>query len=131
MVLAYLGLSSSQASLGQRMGTRPHIGTPHRYITQLRTAEVDVLYAANGSLATLRTYLEHGLPIIVFVQTAELPYWQGHRARHALVVIGTEKNDISVIILDPYMPPDPIAVPQGDFLLAWEEMDATYAVLSR
>jgi ABC-type bacteriocin/lantibiotic exporter with double-glycine peptidase domain len=129
MVLAYWGLSHSQSELVQWLGTRPHIGTPHRHINRLRSAEIDVFYAADGSTETLHVYLERGLPVIVFVQVAELPHWQGHSARHALVVIGME--DTSVVVLDPAASPGPIRVPLDDFLLAWEEMDATYAVVSR
>ncbi len=36
MVLAYLGEIHSQSALARKMGTRPNIGTPHRYITRLR-----------------------------------------------------------------------------------------------
>lgn len=127
MVLAYLGEKHSQATLARQLGTRPHIGTPHRNINRLRSVTIDVRYAAEGTLDILHASLAQQLPIIVFVQTAELPHWQGHTSRHTLVVVG--ETETAVWVLDPAMPAEPISVPSGDFLLAWEEMDATYAVL--
>jgi len=127
MVLAYLGEEHSQAELVRKLGTRSHIGTPHRNINRLRSATIDVRYAAEGTVETLHAYLAQRLPVIVFVQTAELPYWNGRTSRHALVIVG--ETETVVWLLDPAMPSDPISVMWGDFLLAWEEMDATYAML--
>lgn len=129
MVLAYWGISIPQKELARRLGTRPHIGTPHRRITHLQFTGLTIHHAADGDLATLRDYLSRAIPLIVFVQTADLPYWNEHPSRHALVVIGMERNTITVI--DPGTTSTPHTVPVGDFLLAWDEMDATYAIIAR
>jgi len=129
MVLAYLDAPCSQADLARRLGTRSHIGTPHSHIIRLRSSETSVRYEANGTAATLYSYIERELPVIMFVQTSELPHWRGHKSRHALVVVGVD--DESVSVLDPGASPDLISVPLGDLLLAWDETDATFAVLSR
>ncbi len=129
MVLAYLGEIHSQSALARKMGTRPNIGTPHRYITRLRSDEIDVLYAAEGTKEVLRDNVARDLPVIVFVQTAELPHWHGHFSRHAVVVVGITETEVWV--LDPAAVPDSIRVPVGDFVLAWDEMDATYAIFQK
>lgn len=127
MVLAYLGIASSQADLARQLGTRSHIGTPHSRIVQLRSARLDVTWATGGA-AALRRFIERGLPVIAFVQAAELPHWRDHKSRHAVVVI--DMDDATVSVLDPAMPPEPQVVPLGDFMLAWDEMDNAYAVIS-
>ncbi len=74
MVLAYLDIPCSQANLARRLRTRPNIGTPHSHIIRLKSSETDVHYAANGTAATLRSYIERELPVIIFVQTSELSH---------------------------------------------------------
>ncbi|MBN1877833.1 MAG: hypothetical protein JXA33_26670 [Anaerolineae bacterium] len=88
-----------------------------------------VHYAAEGTAEALRSILVQHLPVIVFVQTAELSYWNGQVSRHALVVVAMTETEVWV--LDPAMLSEPICVPLEDFLLAWDEMDATYAVSRR
>ena len=129
MVLAYLGETHSQSALARKMGTRTNIGTPHRYITRLRSDEIDVRYAAEGTKEVLQENVTRNLPVIVFVQTSEFPHWHGHFSRHAVVVVGITEADVWV--LDPAAAPNPIRVPVGDFLLAWDEMDATYAIFQK
>ena len=127
MVLTYLGVIRSQADLARLLGTRANIGTPHRHLTRLRSSAIDVLYAA-GDLEDVQRHLEQGHPVIVFVQAGELPHWRGRTSRHALVVVGMDKDVVSV--LDPAAPPEPIAVPRDDFMLAWDEMGNTFAAIS-
>lgn len=129
MVLTYLGVACSQSDLARQLGTRPNIGTPHSRIMGLRSLGVQVTYAAGGDLNTLRNHLEHNLPVIVFVQAAELPHWREHKSRHALVVIGIDENAIT--ILDPAASSSPISIPPDDFMLAWDEADNTFAVIAR
>jgi len=126
MVLNYLGVIRSQSDLARQLGTRPNIGTPHRNLKQLQSSQIDVLYTV-GDLNSIRRYIEQEHPVIVFVQASELPYWRGQISRHALVVIAAD--DVVVMVLDPAMPPDLISVSTGDFMLAWDEMDNTYAVI--
>jgi hypothetical protein len=129
MVLTYLGIPCTQDGLAHRLNSRPRVGTPHARIERLRSPDLEVIYAARGDAETLRGFIERALPVIVFVQTAELPYWDGHVSRHAILVAGID--DTRAHVLDPAMPPDLFSVPLGDFMLAWDEMDNTYTVLRR
>lgn len=129
MVLAYLGIDRAQAELAQLLGTRPHTGTPYSHIARLRSPEISVAYQTANSLDDLTGWLARKLPVIAFVQMRELPHWRGHWSQHAVVVSGVDEQ--SVYVLDPAASSEVIAVPNGDFLLAWEEMDMAYAVVDR
>ena len=127
MVLNYLGVVRSQADLARLLGTRANIGTPHSHLARLKSPTIDVLYAA-GDWDDLQQHLEQGRPVIAFVQAGELPHWRGRKSRHAVVVVGMELDTVTV--LDPASSPEPIDVPVGDFMLAWDEFDNTFAVIS-
>ena len=132
MVLAYLGIEHSQKDLASRLGTRPIAGTPYSRVTRLVDLGLDVTYKTNADLKALAGHIERGAPVIVPVQTVELPYWNGHASRHTIVVIGMDETGRTAQVLDPALSsPDPIPVPLGDLLLAWDEMENAYAVLSR
>ena len=47
---------------------------------------------------------------------------------HTLVIVGLESE--TVYVLDPAAEAEVITVPIGDFLLAWDERDCTYAVVT-
>jgi hypothetical protein len=137
MVLAYLGRSVSvavystdQDDLAMRMGVKPFVGAPYSAIKRLISPGVHVVYARQGNLPTLRDALNHSLPVILFVQAGELAYWQGHKSQHAIVMIGWDGATQTAYVLDPAMPPAPLTVPLGDLMLAWDEMDNAYAVIS-
>lgn len=72
--------------------------------------------------------LERGWPSIVGVQAAEFPYWQDLPTQHAVVVVGMTPT--SVLVNDPAMADAPLAIPYGDFDLAWLEMDEAFAVIA-
>jgi ABC-type bacteriocin/lantibiotic exporter with double-glycine peptidase domain len=127
MVLAYQGIKRPQAELLRLLGTHPLVGTPYSNITRLRSPHIKVAYQKARGLSDLAKWLEIALPAIVFVQAGELPHWRGHWFQHALVVIGLEQE--KVYLLDPASSNQTISVPNGDFLLAWEEMDLAYAVI--
>lgn len=128
MALDYLGLPVAQEELARRMGVRPHIGAPSSRLLHLRSAILDVVYA-DGDLYDLLTWLEAGIPVIVFVQVDQLPYWRGQHFQHALMLIGSDAE--SLYLLDPAADPAPIAVSHDDFLLAWDEMECVYAVIRK
>jgi ABC-type bacteriocin/lantibiotic exporter with double-glycine peptidase domain len=124
MALRYLGIDRSQADLARQMGAIPHVGT-----VNLQSSTLHVIYA-EGTLELMRGWLDQDVPVIAFVQTLELPYWSGAEARHAVVVVGID--DENVYLLDPARDPDIIPVSLGDFTLAWEDwMDGRYAVITR
>lgn len=90
-----LGIFRSQASLARRLGLRPRIGVPASSLTRLRSAGIEVVYTS-GDLDDLANWLERDQPAIAFVQTRQWPYWQGHTAQHAVVVVGLD--DIAVYV---------------------------------
>jgi uncharacterized protein YvpB len=61
------------------------------------------------------------------VRTGELPYWT-YQTDHAVVVVGFDEGH--VYVNDPDRPGAPIAVPVGDFELAWLERDYAYALIA-
>lgn len=129
MVLRYLGIERSLADLARQMNAIPHVGTVSRNILNLQSSTVQVVYA-EGSLELLQRWLSEDVPVIAFVQTVELPYWSGIEARHAVVVVGID--DENVYLLDPARDPEPIPVNVGDFSLAWEDwMEGRYALITR
>ncbi len=128
MVLAYLGLTRSQAELSHTLGTHPLVGPPYSRIIRLQSSSVKVIYQT-GDLVNVAHWLAQELPVIAFVQLRELPYWHGHWAQHALVLVGL--NETSVQVLDPARDERAILIPQLDFLLAWDEVDDVYAVITR
>jgi predicted double-glycine peptidase len=97
-------------------------------MAHLRSDALDVTLNS-GTLGDLQLHLAQGYPPIVFVQAGELPHWRGRVSQHAVVVVHVDEN--AVYVLDPAADPNPIAVPLGDFLLAWSEMEYLYALIVR
>jgi len=129
MILDYLGIRRSQDELAQHMHSIPHVGTVGRNILNLQSSELHVVYT-QGTLEHLRAWLAQEVPVIALVQTAELPYWDKVEARHTVVVVGLDEEN--VYLLDPARDPGVITVSRGDFALAWEEwMDGRCAVIDR
>ncbi len=101
-------------------------GAPASNIRNLKQLNLMVNYRITD-LAGLKSLIDNGQPVIVFVRTGDLPYWQ-YATDHALVVVGYENDQI--LINDPYFDNSPISVPQGDFELAWLERDYYYATVT-
>ena len=129
MILAYLGISRSQAELARLMGTHPQAGTPYPRITRLRSDQISVDYAKARGLDELIGWLNRDQPVIAFVQMSELPHWRDHWSQHAIVAVGSDQE--AVHVLDPAASSQVIAVPHADFVLAWEEMALAYAVIAK
>jgi ABC-type bacteriocin/lantibiotic exporter with double-glycine peptidase domain len=128
MVLAYLGISRSQESLGKTLALNPPFGTRHSHIQKLASSNIKVTYEA-GTLAELHHWLDQDVPVIVFVQAGDLPHWSGHHFQHAVVVVGIEDQTVS--LMDPALDTGPTATDIEAFLLAWSAMDYYYAALTR
>jgi hypothetical protein len=125
MVTAYLGKSVSQDVIAHWLNMR-HFGVPASRIQSLTRHGYDVLYST-GSLVELEANLVNASPVILFLRTGELPYWDIDTP-HAVVLVGLTQEMAQ--LFDPAMEPTPIAVPVGDLMLAWSHFDYTYAIIS-
>lgn len=125
IVLSFLGLSIDYDTLLQRLRVKAH-GAPAGNIRLLAAFNLNVSYSSTD-MNGLEALLQQGQPVIVFVRTGELPYWN-YSTDHALVVAGFDETH--VFVHDPYFEHTPISVSKGDFELAWLEHDYHYAVIS-
>ena len=99
------------------------IGAPRRNIVRLGSRNISVVYR-EATVAILLDLLQQGLPVIVFVDTGELPYWSS-ATNHAVVGADAEQ----LLVNDPAYPEAPIAVSIGDFELAWLNCEYMCAVI--
>ncbi len=127
MVFAYLGLDVSLQKLRAILGVMPGYGAPASNVLRLQSLGIHVEYR-QGTLATIHRCLLRAQPVIAFVTTGQLQYWT-YSTQHALLVVGMD--DESVYLNDPHLTFGPIAVPIGEFDLAWLEQDEMYAVMTR
>jgi hypothetical protein len=120
MVLAFHGLNQPQADLANALGIDPEFGAPASRLTRLASIRLEVIYA-NGELDVVSRWIDRGLPVILFVQTTELAYWQGWRAQHAVVVMAID--DSAAIVFDPAFPatenPKHVARPELQLASDW------------
>ena len=125
MVLAYLDRAMDYAELLSLLKIRPY-GAPAGNIRLLASLNLNVVYSKTNMVG-LEAMLQRGRLVIVFVRTGELPYWT-YSTDHALLVVGYDESQLYVN--DPYYSEAPIAVPRGDFELAWLEHDYRYALIT-
>lgn len=102
-------------------------GAPAGRLARLTSRGVAVEYG-EGTWELLGTIIDDGQPVIVFVRTGELPYWQGVDTFHSVVIVGYDQ--MHVLVNDPYFGNAPQMVTRADFLLAWLEMSYRYAAIS-
>jgi ABC-type bacteriocin/lantibiotic exporter with double-glycine peptidase domain len=126
MVLGFLGEVISEADLADLLGTQA-FGTPAPNLHRLEQMGFSVSYES-VTLTTLQSYLETGVPCLVFVRTGDLPYWHEDTA-HVLVAIGIDEN--SIYVNDPAFDEAPQTIPLDYFMLAWSEFDHRCAVIHR
>ena len=127
MVLDYLGDTHTAEQLIRLFDMDPDLGVPASRVKRLERWGLRVLYKT-GSIGDLRRHLAQQEPCIVFVNTLHLPYW-AEITRHALVVTGIDEN--YVYLNDPFFDEAPQAVTHLEFMLAWDEFENTYAVISK
>ena len=127
MLLAYLGRSFNYARLRQLLNVQP-FGAPAGNIRRLAQLNLNVTYSQTD-LKGLETMVQQNRPVIVFVRTGELPYWT-YSTDHALVVVGYDEDYLYVNDPDRDEAEIPLAVPRGDFELAWLERDY-YALITQ
>ncbi len=127
MVLAYLGLERTEAEVGRILGAREY-GTPSFAVQRLAVLGLRVVYGV-WSIPQLLSALDAGQPVILFVRTGFLDYWQEDVA-HAIVVVGVTE-DQQFWLHDPAFPIGPLIASWDGLLAAWAEFSYRGAALSR
>ena len=126
MVLAYLGLDKSEQAIGKQIDAKP-FGTPNFAVRKLSDWQLLVDYR-EWSIEELGVALANKRPIIIFVRTGFLEYWQEDFA-HAIVIVGLAQ-DKQFWVHDPGQPHGPIAVSWNGLLAAWAEFSYRGATIS-
>jgi hypothetical protein len=122
--LAYWDYQVSEARLGTILGATA-IGTFAPNIRRLDQLGFSVTYLS-GILSEVYSYLNEGIPVLAFLRTGNLPYWQEDLA-HALVIVGMDEN--AIFVNDPAFKVAPQRIPVDYFMLAWSDFDYYYAVI--
>lgn len=130
MALGYLGVTQSQTELAHILGADPEFGTPGPRLTRLNSSELEVIYA-EGEMDAVGNWLAQGLPVLLFVQTEQLDYWQSWRSQHAVMVVALDES--SATLLDPAFPAseNPKQVARLELQIASDWMSNRYAVIRR
>lgn len=129
MTLAYLQIPTSYEQLGRLLQARP-FGTPFGNIKNIEALGLHVTINYNGDAALIEHCIGLGLPVLVNVQTADWPHWQGESTYHAVLVVGIDHQHSMIYIHDPYFTEVPISLPLNQFLIGWEEQNRQFAVIS-
>lgn len=128
MALQHLGINSDYPDLLELLRIRS-FGAPAGNIRLLERLGLKVSYSVSD-MKGLEHLLREGTPVIVFLRTGDLPYWE-YSTDHAVVVVGYDPEAQQIILNDPYAEEGAISVPLGDFELAWSERDYHYAAITR
>src|SRR5690349_6037455 len=110
MVLDYLHVPIDYRDLIKRLRIESY-GAPFGNLRYLESSRVQV-QIQRGDMDGLRKYLERELPPIVFVNTAQLDYWDDSTS-HAVVVVGIE--DDRIYVNDPAFADAPRAIAIDEF----------------
>ena len=124
MVLAYLKQPVDYKQLLQVLRIGP-LGAPRRNVLNLVRLGLDVIYR-EATLSIVAEYLQAGVPVIAFVDTAELAYWKT-ATNHAVVITGLDADH--VVVNDPAFESFPQRIPQDEFELAWLNSDNVCALV--
>ncbi|MFC1974872.1 C39 family peptidase [Chloroflexota bacterium] len=125
MVLAYLGFEYSEAEISQVLGTQDY-GTPSFAVQRLTSLKLHVVYR-EWSVSELLSALEVGQPVIMFVRTGFLDYWQEDFA-HTVVVVGALQDE-QFWVHDPARLTGPLEVSWHGLLAGWAEFGYRAAIL--
>jgi ABC-type bacteriocin/lantibiotic exporter with double-glycine peptidase domain len=123
MVLDYLQVPASYEQLVELLRIGP-AGAPFRNLRYLESLGLSVLIE-QGEIETLRSHLGRGSPVLAFVDTGQLPYWD-EITGHAVVVVGIEAD--LIYLNDPGFTEAPKVIPVAEFELAWLGLDQFYAI---
>jgi ABC-type bacteriocin/lantibiotic exporter with double-glycine peptidase domain len=128
MALAYLGIERSQDELARILGMFVDFGVPASHLLRLRSRHIQIKYEREGNLSELRHWMNQQISVIACVHTGLLSYWQNQITQHAVLVVGIDEQKI--YLLDPAKTEKVIAVLIDEFLLAWDEMEFAFAVIT-
>ena len=129
MVFAYLGIEHTQEELARTLGMFADYGVPASHLLKFRSKRIRVVFETEGNINDLRHCLGRQEPVIAFVQTEFLNYWEAQVAQHAVLIVGAAEK--LIYLLDPAKTEQVITVTTDEFLLAWDEMEFAYAVITR
>lgn len=129
MALRHLGISVPYSRIERLLRATPDY-TPFGNLRYLESLGLFIKIETNGTAAIFQQMIELGLPVIVAVQTAELPQWQYEATHHALVVVGINLPQETITIHDPRFVEAPIEIPLLNFMIGWEEKDRQYAFIA-
>jgi hypothetical protein len=127
MALGYLDISRDQERLAAALRVEPFLGAPARNIRRLASSKIRVIFK-EGTLDELIQWLEAGVPVIAFIQSGELSYWQGEHFQHAVVIAGADETALT--LFDPELTTESVVCSIDEFMLAWSELGYLYAVLT-
>ncbi|MCB0104280.1 MAG: C39 family peptidase [Caldilineaceae bacterium] len=125
MVLDYHGVKVNYSRLLRVLRMRD-IGTSFYNLRALETLGVTVL-VEDGSMDQLEVCLTSGQPLIASVDTQDLLYWNGQAVLHAVVVVGSDADTIS--INDPAFGVAPQEIDRVNFESAWLRREYVSAVI--
>ena len=74
----------------------------------------------------LQSWIAQRIPVILLVDTAQLPYWS-RRTAHAIVLVGLDGS--TAYVNDPAFATAPLALPFNDLLLASDSLGNLAAVM--
>lgn len=126
MGLAYLNITASQNVLKQLFDTTS-IGAPLSHIRRLERYGVNVALQEGDEFALQRA-IDQNIPPVIFVRTNQLDYWK-EDVQHAIVVVGYDEAHF--LLNDPAFPDAPKRVLTDEVILAWDEFDYLYALITR
>ena len=125
MVLAYWGSAVSEEEVAELLGIALW-GVRASAIRRLSRWGWDVDYG-RGTRVDLAQWLQREIPVIAFVRTGFLEYWETD-VGHAIVVVGID--DEQVYLHDPVIEKSPASISAISFDAAWTEMDYGYAIIT-
>jgi hypothetical protein len=127
MILQFIGRGVDYFQLLQLLRIKTS-GAPAGNIRLLTQLGLIVDYSVSDVEGLFRLLIG-GQPVIVFLRTGDLPYWE-HQTDHAVVVVGFDDDTRSIYLNDTFFDEAAIAVPREYFELAWLERDYYYATIS-
>ena len=125
MALANLGITVTQAKLNRLLGLTP-VGVPASHLRRLERYGVQASFQ-QGTADDLQRALEQDTPPIVFVRTGQLSYWTTD-TQHAVLISGYD--EMTFLLNDPAFPTTR-RVEIFELVLAWDEFDNRYALITR